>query len=429
MPPTSQPTSESGPEDAPEAIRRPRRGRPSTRGLRTEEALEAAANVLNETGLTNTSLAAVAEQMGVTKSALYYYFASKEEVVYKSYLRTCGLATDYAQEAAAGGGSGRERFVQYLKLHFAAPPVAFLSDIAFLTPAHQREVRAQAHRHDDLLSGILEGGDRDGSLVVKRPHVTNFAVTGALNWVFVWFQAGPRYLTRPQVGEAFTDIFLHGMKPDGPPMSDWPAPLTVHTAAGLESAFDRSFQASQRREVLLKTASEFFNHKGFDNSSIDDIAAALDVSRGALYHYVSNKEELLFGCYMRSLALTDQVLDQVETAGGAGLEMQARFIASMIELNAGPLGPIAGYFRLQSLTPAHREEARRMSQGLIDKSRYSERGMADGSVRESNAVLSRRAIMGALNWLPRWYSPTGLNSSQELTDTFCSLFINGLAPR
>ncbi len=416
-------------KETPQASSRALRGRPSTRGPRTEAALEAAAIVLNEAGLTNASLSAVAERLGVTKSALYYYFKSKEDVVYQSYLRTSGLASGYAREASTASGSGRDRFLHYLKLHFSAPPVAFLSDLAFLTPAHQLEVRAMAHRHDDLLSGILEDGHRDGSLVVKLPHVTNFAVTGALNWVFVWFREGPHHLTRPQVGEMFADLFLHGCNPAGRPVTEWPDPLSVHTPAAPDSAFDRSFQAAQRREVLFKTASKFFNHRGFDNASIDDIVAALDVSRGALYHYVSNKEELLFGCYLRSMGLTDQVLDKVAGAGGDGLEMQARFIASMIELNAGPLGPIAGYFRLQSLTPAHQREARLTSQKLVEKAGYAEIGMRDGSIRQIDGALSRRAIIGALNWLPRWYSPSGLNSPQEITDTFCSLFINGLAPR
>src|SRR6202000_234919 len=119
-----------------------------------------------------------------------------------------GLAAGYAVTASKMAGSGRDRFVHYLKLHFSAPPVAFLSDIAFLTPEHEREVRRLAHQHDDLLSGILTHGHADGSLFVPRPHLTNFAVTGALNWVFVWFRERPGALTRPQVGEAFADIFL-----------------------------------------------------------------------------------------------------------------------------------------------------------------------------------------------------------------------------
>ncbi|HEX3366230.1 TetR family transcriptional regulator [Phenylobacterium sp.] len=388
----------------------------------------AAAAVLNESGLTNASLDAVAERLGITKSALYYYFAGKEEVVYQSYLRTSGLAAGYAVTASKMAGSGRDRFVHYLKLHFAAPPVAFLSDIAFLTPEHEREVRRLAHQHDDLLSGILTEGHADGSLFVPRPHLTNFAVTGALNWVFVWFRERPGALTRPQIGEAFTDIFLHGLKRPGPAMTDWPAPVLIDTPSP-EHGFDRAFQAAQRRDSLFRTASEFFNHRGFDNSSIDEIAAALDVTRGALYHYVANKEDLLFQCYLRSIDLTEQVLDANEAKGGPAQDLEARFIASMIELNAGAHGPLAGYFRQQSLTPEHQDIVRLRSQRAIGKATYSERGMAEGAFRQVNGALSRRAIMGAINWLPRWYAPSGLNTPAEVADTFCALFLNGLAPR
>jgi AcrR family transcriptional regulator len=413
------------PEDVPG--RRPR-GRPSRRGARIEAALEAAAIVLNESGLTNASLDGVAERLGVTKSALYYYFSSKEEVVFQSYLRTCRLAAGYAVEAARGPGSGRSRLTHYLKLHFSAPPVAFLSDIAVLTPEHEREVRRLAHQHDDLLSGILADGHADGSLFVLRPQLTTFAVTGALNWVFVWFQARAGYLSRPQVGEIFTDVFLHGLLRPGAAMTQWPAPVVIETPS-VESAFDRTFQAAQRRDYLLRTASGFFNHRGFDNASFDEIAAALEISRSALYHYVDNKEELLFECYLRSIDLTEQVIGRNNALGGAAEDLEARFIASMIHLNAGPRGPLAGYFRLQSLTPEHQEIVRIRSQKAIGEAAYSERGMTEGVYRPVNAALSRRAIMGAINWLPRWYAPSGLNSPAEVADAFCSLFLSGLIPR
>jgi AcrR family transcriptional regulator len=424
---SENPPSAKGPAEDAGGARRAR-GRPSRRGARTDAALEAAAAVLNESGLTNASLDAVADRLGVTKSALYYYFSSKEEVVYQSYLRTCRLAAGYAVTASKTPGSGRDRLVHYLKLHFAAPPVAFLSDIAFLTPEHEREVRRLAHQHDDLLSTILTDGHADGSLFVRRPHLTNFAVTGALNWVFVWFRERPGFLSRPQVGEAFADIFLHGLKRPGPAMTDWPAPIRIETPSP-DHGFDRAFQAAQRRDSLFRTASGFFNHRGFDNSSIDEIAGALDVSRGALYHYVANKEELLFNCYLRSLELTEQVLDRNAALGGSAQDLEARFIASMIELNAGAHGPLAGYFRQQSLTPEHQDVVRIHSQRGIGKAAYSERGMAEGAFRQVNGALSRRAIMGAINWLPRWYAPSGLNSPAEVADTFCSLFINGLVPR
>jgi TetR/AcrR family transcriptional regulator len=213
-------------------------------------------------------------------------------------------------------------------------------------------------------------------------------------------------------------------------MARWPAAVFIDTVplAGA-NAFDRKFQAKQRRDALFQTATVFFNHNGFDNSSLDDIVASLKVSKGGLYHYVANKEELLFGCYSRSLNLTGQILNAIERAGGSALEMEARFMSSMIALNAGPHGPLAGYFRLQSLTPAHQREVRTRSNTLIRQSQFSERGYADHSIRKLNGAISRRAIVGSLNWIPRWYSPAGPSSPADVSDSFCSLFINGLVPR
>ena len=67
----------------------------------------------------------------------------------------------------------------------------------------------------------------------------------------------------------------------------------------------------------IRTASEFFNLPWLRTSSVDRLRlAALDVARGALYHYVANKEDLLFQCYLRSIDLTEQVLDANEAKAG-----------------------------------------------------------------------------------------------------------------
>ena len=397
---------------------------------RTEDALVAAANVLNATGLTNASLDLVAAELGLSKSTLYYYFESKEDLVYKSYKRTCGLAASYALAASKLPGSGRQKFVEYLRLHFGAPPVAFLSDIALLTPRHQKEIRALAHEHDDLLRGILATGHADGSLFVERPQITNFAIIGSLNWVFVWFRNRPGCLTRPEIGKAFTEIFLHGLKPDGSATTDWLPPILIDDAAiGSDAAFDRTSLKKHKEDALYRTASIFFNHNGYDNATIDEIVAALKLTKGALYHYVASKEELLYGCYKRSTELTQKIIEGITRAGGSVLDMEARFISSMIALNASPRGPLAGYYRLESLSAEHQHEIRAKTRAHTRTFLRGNHTYVDNSVRKLDGITVRRAIVGSLQWLPRWYSPLGSNTPTEVSDSFCSLFINGLVPR
>src|SRR6185312_4198944 len=53
-----------------------------------------------------------------------------------------------------------------------------------------------------------------------------------------------------------------------------------------------------KREAVIRAAARAFNQKGYHNTSLDDIAAALEVTKPTVYYYVSNKEQLLFECFL-----------------------------------------------------------------------------------------------------------------------------------
>src|ERR1043166_735043 len=53
-----------------------------------------------------------------------------------------------------------------------------------------------------------------------------------------------------------------------------------------------------KREAVIYAAARAFNRKGYHNTSLDDIAAALEVTKPTVYYYVTNKEQLLFECFV-----------------------------------------------------------------------------------------------------------------------------------
>ncbi len=56
-----------------------------------------------------------------------------------------------------------------------------------------------------------------------------------------------------------------------------------------------------KREAVIRAAARAFNERGYHNTSLDDIAAALDVTKPTIYYYVANKEQLLFECFLAGL--------------------------------------------------------------------------------------------------------------------------------
>src|SRR6266581_4701795 len=82
---------------------------------------------------------------------------------------------------------------------------------------------------------------------------------------------------------------------DGLPPSPW--------RASRERQHDREV----KREAVIRAAAHAFNHKGYHNTSLDDIAAALEVTKPTVYYYVTNKEQLLFECFVAGV-------EQIRTA-------------------------------------------------------------------------------------------------------------------
>ena len=77
----------------------------SGRGAKRARVLETAAKTLNRFGVSYASLPNVAEQLGISRAALYYYFDDQEDLVFQSYQRSCEILADNLDRAASAEGS------------------------------------------------------------------------------------------------------------------------------------------------------------------------------------------------------------------------------------------------------------------------------------------------------------------------------------
>lgn len=211
------------------------------------------------------------------------------------------------------------------------------------------------------------------------------------------------------------------------PVWVWPAKFMDTTAR----EFDRDHQFQQRLERLIKVAAESFNQKGFSGTSLKVVAAKLNITDAALYYYVRSKEELAFLCYQRALDLGEQALQEADSTGATGLEKVRHYVRLQLEALCGPMGPVAILSEIPSLKSGHREtllqRARAASRRLAG---FIRTGIDDGSIRQCDPELSCAAIMGALNWVPKWYHPGGHRGSvDQIAEAFVGLTIQGLQSR
>ena len=177
--------------------------------------LKAAAGCFNRKGFSGTSLKDVADHLGLTDAALYYYVKNKEELVYKSYLRAAELGKEAMDRARIDGQSGREQAQLYLRYHLEIMvgdrgPVAIMSEIPSLKRSHRNEVLEISRQHSAAFEAFLTAGIADGSIMDCDVRMTGNAVMGSINWVPKWYH-GDRNMAKSIVAE-FPVILTRGLR-------------------------------------------------------------------------------------------------------------------------------------------------------------------------------------------------------------------------
>ncbi len=159
-----------------------------------------------------------------------------------------------------------------------------------------------------------------------------------------------------------------------------------------------------QKDRMLRAAARCFNEKGYSGSSLKDVAALLGLTDAALYYYVRNKEELVYLCYVRAADLGREALQKAIALETNGLDTVIAYLSEHIEIMVGERGPIAIMSEIPSLKPQHRDEVLELSRR--HSTRFEEilrAGIDDGSIAPCDVRMTGNAIMGSINWIPKWY--------------------------
>lgn len=192
------------------------------------------------------------------------------------------------------------------------------------------------------------------------------------------------------------------------------------------NVFDRPRDHQVKREAVLRVAADMFNKRGYAATSLDEIAAQFNITKTSLYYYVGGKPVLLQRCYEETLDYCDYAMDMVKKQDSKGLEKIVTYLRNII-LEAPRRGPLAVVNEFHCLPEEAREEIHRRARNL-DENLLSliEEGIADGSISPIPTKIAELLLMGALNWIWRWYEQDGPATPEEIADCFVSLFIDGL---
>lgn len=182
----------------------------------------------------------------------------------------------------------------------------------------------------------------------------------------------------------------------------------------------------RRREEILHAALRAFREKGYHATTLDDIAEHLGVRKTALYHYFPDKEAILYECHRESLGELSRLLKEAKRRDTA-TEQLTHVIREHVRVMTDTLegSPLA--FEVTALSPerqreliAGRDRYERALRRMIDQ------GIANGEFRPVDSKIAVFAILGAINWIARWYRPEGNLHAPELGEQFAHHLVGGL---
>jgi AcrR family transcriptional regulator len=185
-----------------------------------------------------------------------------------------------------------------------------------------------------------------------------------------------------------------------------------------------------KREAVIRAAASAFHAHGYHNTTIERIAAMLNVSKPTIYYYVANKEQLLFECFVAGLERIRGAIRRSQTSGRPAKER----LDEVIRDYALAIASEYGWCMVRAEDLDLSEEMSRKIKLLkseIDQGirKLLREGMRDASIEPCDPKMTAFALAGALNWIAHWYREDRSMSATQIAGAFVEVFSTGLRPR
>lgn len=196
------------------------------------------------------------------------------------------------------------------------------------------------------------------------------------------------------------------------------------------SAPARKLQRETKRQAVLQAAAQLFNERGFHATSLDDIAARLNVTKPTVYYYVKNKDEILLSCVRQGLDMMVEHIEESRRAGGKAIDQLLTCMRTYAHIVMQDFGMCLIRVGDEQLPPDSRRELRRLK-AQIDQEfrRLVAAGVVDGAIAPCDPKMTAFVIAGALSWIARWYQPGGQYTPEEVTEQCIATLCNGVLRR
>ncbi|MEO0563665.1 MAG: TetR/AcrR family transcriptional regulator [Chloroflexota bacterium] len=204
---------------------------------------------------------------------------------------------------------------------------------------------------------------------------------------------------------------------------------------------------SVSREDIIQAAAEVLKQKGFEASTMKDIAAEVNLTAASLYHHFRNKNALMIAVLEGGMDFAiEQMRPVVESDLSASEKLRKMIAVHVISLTEHTAVGAAMVFEIGALigirTPSAADGGKNAEDFLDRRDLFFKRrdefegffrevvseGIASGEFRQVDVPIFVKTMMGAHNWVSVWYRPGGRLTGQDVADHMADTFLRALAP-
>lgn len=182
------------------------------------------------------------------------------------------------------------------------------------------------------------------------------------------------------------------------------------------------------RERILAEAARLFARCGYESSSIADLAAGIGVSKAAIYHYYTTKQDIYDAIILEVLAgMTASVSQAVAQATTAPARLSQFMVAHARYFENHHAQFVTMLIGYSGMAITEREDAARLRDGYEQLLRdIIDEGIERGEFRALDVAATGRAVLSMLNWMARWYQPGGAQTAEAIVAHYYDLLIGGM---
>ena len=204
-------------------------------------------------------------------------------------------------------------------------------------------------------------------------------------------------------------------------------PGVTPAAPGAPGRRGRPGRPGHDLESILRSAVRLFNERGYDATSMEDLSHALGITKSAIYHHVSSKEELLRLATGRALDGLFSVAAAVEILPGRAIDRLERLVRDSVAVLVAQLPFVTLLLRVHGNTTAEREALGRRREFDQFTASLVKQAVADGDLRpDIDPVMTAKLLFGLVNSVSEWYRPGRGDDDGDLADAICKLAFEGL---